>query len=267
MFFDGIVKPVLFSRVAAIAMVLSGCTILEDRDSCPSRLILDLTEVKECEGLDGSLALHVSMADTLVFDEFKLRNIPDTHAVALHTRGTALVAAFTPGDAVSEDGLTIREGLDCPALWTDFRAVDVDKNEVVARMGLHKNHCRLTMKFVKGGGSEDSPFSLTVTGKVDGYHPDGTPSEGPFRFTMKPDSKGEYHLNLPRQTDNSLMLEISSGGDTVRSFAIGEYLAESGYDWDALDLEDASMEIDYSLTTVTLRIEEWTKTLSFEVVI
>ena len=67
--------------------------------------------------------------------------------------------------------------------------------------------------------------------------------------------------------DNSLMLDLISERGGVRSFAIGNYLAESGYDWAEDDLEDITVTIDYAATSARFIIDRWSTTLHFETVI
>lgn len=53
----------------------------------------------------------------------------------------------------------------------------------------------------------------------------------------------------------------------LREFALGEYIIESGYDWSAPDLADIEIEVDYSKTDVVFKVEDWEKTVSFDVII
>ena len=63
------------------------------------------------------------------------------------------------------------------------------------------------------------------------------------------------------------MLDMISEDGGVRSFAIGNYLPVSGYDWNSNDLHDAAITIDYAATSVTFTIDKWSRTLQFETVI
>ena len=74
-------------------------------------------------------------------------------------------------------------------------------------------------------------------------------------------------MNVPRQKDNTLKLDIVSGDGAVRTFAIGNYIEASGYSWDSEDLKDIALEIDYSRTMLLFRIGAWEKYEQFEVVI
>ena len=53
----------------------------------------------------------------------------------------------------------------------------------------------------------------------------------------------------------------------LRTFPLGDYIVQGGYDWAAPDLPDLPMEIDYARTQVTFRLECWEKTVERNVVI
>ena len=66
--------------------------------------------------------------------------------------------------------------------------------------------------------------------------------------------------------DGSLLLEVDflDSGE-VRTFPVGEYILESGYDWSVPDLEDIDVEMDFSRSSLTFTVSKWKKTLSFEI--
>ena len=76
---------------------------------------------------------------------------------------------------------------------------------------------------------------------------------------------GRSVLRLPRQGDDSLLMHIVFSDRIVRTFALGSYIAASGYDWAALDLEDLTLNVDISLTSVTVSTDLWSKTEEMEV--
>jgi hypothetical protein len=53
----------------------------------------------------------------------------------------------------------------------------------------------------------------------------------------------------------------------VRTFALGSYIAAAGYDWTAPDLEDLTLQVDISLTSVTFSTDLWSKTEEIDVFI
>ena len=50
----------------------------------------------------------------------------------------------------------------------------------------------------------------------------------------------------------------------VRTFALGSYIAAAGYEWTVPDLEDLSLQVDISLTSVTISSDLWTQTEDVE---
>ena len=56
-------------------------------------------------------------------------------------------------------------------------------------------------------------------------------------------------------------------GELDRIFAIGEYILDSGYDWEAPDLGDITLEIDYVDGAARINIDQWSKTLYFSIAV
>ena len=90
-----------------------------------------------------------------------------------------------------------------------------------------------------------------MEGAYGGWQPDGSPAPGTFSSRLLPGADGRAVLRLPRQGDDSLLLHIVFSDQVVRTFALGSYIAASGYDWTAPDIEDLTLHVDISLTSVT----------------
>ncbi|MBQ2875254.1 MAG: hypothetical protein IJE85_08150, partial [Bacteroidales bacterium] len=78
---------------------------------------------------------------------------------------------------------------------------------------------------------------------------------------------GICSIVLPRQIDDSLVMELDNDTGILTRFALGEYIAESGYDWNAPDLEDIVIDLDFAVTHLTLVIQGWEKEYKYDVVI
>ena len=63
------------------------------------------------------------------------------------------------------------------------------------------------------------------------------------------------------------MLEVDDGVPHLKKFAIGEYLDQAGYDWTLPSLEDVTVVLDYSLTSVTIQIAGWDKEDVYNIVL
>ena len=85
-------------------------------------------------------------------------------------------------------------------------------------------------------------------------------------YAMHTDAEGMCQLALPRQTDDSLVLEVHDDTGVLRAFALGEYVAASGYDWDADDLKDITISLDYALTRIVIEVGDWREEYYFDVI-
>lgn len=186
--------------------------------------------------------------------------------------------------------IEIDEGRPCPSIWTCCEKVSARADRVTVPVRLHKNFCRIDIQVRDVDGAE-FPFKLRVRGNVNGYGLDGKPARGAFLCDAErsetesacsgTESDGDdsgtasestgyghgYAVTVPRQTDDSLTLEIVTGDGVAKSFAIGNYIASSGYDWTSADLKDICLEIDYARTVISFTIDKWTHSEQFEVVI
>ena len=71
---------------------------------------------------------------------------------------------------------------------------------------------------------------------------------------------------LPRQLPESeLWLDLTTPEGTVRSFALGNYMLDAGYDWTAPDLADLPLQLNLSLTAITLRMGMWETVIPLEI--
>ena len=251
--------------------LLLSCSVKEDREGCPCFLTLDLEAVETAglvkKGLD-SLVLAVSAGDGFyVEDGFDLREIVTEYELAVPKSKIDVVAACGTGLAeLSRRGVLIPEGNECPALYLFSDSFSALAGEMRRVVRLHKEYCMLTVSMKTSFNAVARPYRIRLEGNVAGCSMDGTPAEGLFNCFSSPSAGGLCHLNVPRQRDGSLRLEVYFlDSDEVRSFPVGEYILESGYDWTARDLEDVSVEMDFSRSSLTVSTSKWKKTLSFEI--
>lgn len=279
-----------------------GCSVKEDRDLCPCTLVLEFPG-EDAEKLQEGVTVCMrgysddvfSLCDTLLAGQPASGGAPD---------GVSYNYVVPKGDidlavAYSADGLAgelnssgkwieIDEGRPCPSIWTCCEKVSARADRVTVPVRLHKNFCRIDIQ-VRDVDGEEFPFKLRVRGNVNGYGLDGKPARGAFLCDAErsetegsgTESDGDdsgtasestgsghgYAVTVPRQTDDSLILEIVTDGGVAKSFAIGNYIAAGGYDWTSADLKDICLEIDYARTVISFTIDKWTHSEQFEVVI
>lgn len=244
--------------------MMAACSVKEDRGECPCTLVLDFTE------LDGEKIKSVNViavsADGFVlndcvgaeaFGEKYVRNVP---------HGLIQVSVWS-GDTrgVYGDNIVhIPYGMECPPVYLHSFIADTRGELCSEKVLLNKNYCGLTVMMADG---TYLPYSLTFKGGINGYNVSGQPSSGEFSCVAYPSDNGDSKALLPRQLDNSLILEVDDGVPHLKKFAIGEYLDQAGYDWTLPSLEDVTVVLDYSLTSVTIQIAGWDKEEVYNIVL
>ncbi|MBQ8170216.1 MAG: hypothetical protein IJZ98_05705 [Bacteroidales bacterium] len=245
------------------ALQWTGCSVKEYREACPCRLVLDLSEVDTA--VVRAADLYVSVPDGYVHadvieDEFIGKEY------VLDVPRTVLNVSISDGASsmISEDGLNIPLGEECPPVFMHSSVINADCEMWREVVRMRKNHCVIDM-YVKGEESYDA--RLTVKGGIDGYDALGRPQDGLFECGRYPDPEGRCRITVPRQKDDSLVLEIDDGSGVMKCFALGVYIESAGYDWTAPDLEDISMVLDFAVSHIALKIQGWEEEFVFDVII
>lgn len=254
--------PLLLSVIA-----LCGCSVWEDRTDCPCFLTVDCSGVDCWSMMDAGnrrLSWNVSHLDGEWCRAGDI--VLDTLAPAFELevpKDSLCVSASCGADLAPDGGVHVEEGAAFPRLY--FHSALVDASGATARdsVVLHREHAELFL-YIRNLMLEGAAYD--IEGSVAGCDNCGRPVQGRFLTRVHTDSRGFGSVVIPRQVDGSLRLNVTYAGELVRSLAIGEYIIQSGYDWNALDLEDISMVVEYYQTKVTIRIEQWKKTLTFTVV-
>lgn len=251
--------PSRFIWLFAAALLTTACSVKEDRSLCPCFLTLDFTDVDA--GMEMPVYLLVAAGDGFTLSD-TLDMTQTVKYLAEVPRGDVHVRAWTGADGMAPDGsLSISPGQECPKVYMHDSDVRTESESVTEVIHLRKNHCILTVR-TEG---DEFPFDMTVVGRVCGYSAEGIPVEGHFECGLEPDRNGVDDVVLPRQLDSSLELYLDAGGNNVKRFAVGEYIAASGYDWTAPDLEDVSVTVDYALTEISLAISGWEEVFTYDI--
>ncbi len=245
-----------------VSMILcAGCSVKENRNLCPCRLVLDFSEVDT--SVIKKAELNVT-ADGFAFtDEF---DVEEGRYRTVFVPRTRISAGLWSGDGglADEEGLHIPYGKDCPPVYFHVAEIDADCEIHTEKVMMRKNHCRLTINLERG---TSEAWKISLYGNVDGYGADGLPENGEFFHEPAMNEDGGYMLILPRQTDDSMVMELDDGSGVMKRFSLGEYIAQSGYDWHEPDLKDITIDIDVAFTRILLSIQGWDEVYKFDVVI
>lgn len=241
-----------------LSLLWTGCSLKENRQDCPASVYLDLSELEYSPVTvcipSEDIFVSVNLEDSVFFRFETKSRIP-----------VPISVFYGQGQCLAKDGaVQIPYGQEAPLLYTFYSVADLQEREVIMPVDLSKNHCILTLNFLSGSVPGISEF--TVTGDVNGYDPGGSVSDGRFKVEVSVDGLEDgASLVLPRQKDDSLILVASFEDRTLRTFALGEYISRSGYDWTAKNLEDLDVFIDLVHYEVFVTSSIWDEPKYFEI--
>lgn len=243
-----------FLRILLPLLLVPSCSIKENRAACPCGLALELTGLPVRPVVLNVTGEGYSWTEVVHGDTVLVLPVP---------RGDLAVSAVGGALAEGDGSVRIPAGEEAPPLYLFHAGVSTDAEQVILPVKLHKQFCTLELSF-RGPPGYGPPFEVVVEGFYGGWAPDGSPAPGPFSRRLLPGSNGRASLRLPRLGDDSLLMHIVFSDQVVRTFALGSYIAAAGYDWSAPDLEDLSLQVDISLTSVTISSDLWTRTEDIE---
>lgn len=253
----------LLLAMVFLGVSVCGC-IKEQRGRCPCCLWVDMAQV------DTSVApvarITVVGESGFVFDEQLDADRFEKGVLVMVPKGDCRVLVYSGEEGLAEPhkGLVIPYGSECPEVYMYAAEVDTDCEQSHKTVSLSKNYCRLSICV------EDAahfPFTLSVKGEVAGYGADGMPVKGQFFHNVETVGDDLWVMAVPRQRDNSMLLEVRDETEVLKTFALGEYISASGYDWHAADLQDITIGIDYTRTKLSIAVKGWDDVYEFDVVI
>ena len=261
----------LLVPVLLIIALSISCSVKEDRSGCPCVITVDLREALKKvppELLPLSISVYGSSKVAEDFTDSSL-----WQCSAPRDPLVIRVAAIDAGKAIlTDNGLQILEGNDCPSIYWSLDKINVPGEAITIVPRMRKDYCHLTVSFI-GIPPCSIPYAINFLGNVSGYDAGQNPVPGPFSYLCQEaeseilGKSGVYTVNLPRQKDASLRMDIISEGKILKSFAIGHYIESTGYDWTSDDLEDLDLEVNFAATTITLHTSAWTVVSYYEVMI
>ena len=252
---------------AAGVLAANGCTVLENRQSCPCYLDVDYLPLLAA-GLfgdgPGMVDVAVFMPGLSVRSTHPLASCPDVEEQEI-PRDTAQVVALV-GNRLPESfpvyGTEIRyePGNQMDSLYVHTGTVDCTGEESVCVLQPLKQFSTLTFTDEEDGAILRR-YNLVVRGTTCGLNAaDLSAIEGPYLYTVQEyDRSGGISVRIPRQTEGSLMLDFYDKETYQRLFTspIGLYLFDAGYDPAVPQLDDYSLRINFEEALVYLRIADW----------
>lgn len=248
--------PVLLPLIILFNISLSSCHLVkENRDHCPCRLEIRLTGTR---GDQSNIVVNTDMKS------WEYYATGDTVISVFVPRGKVSVIAWSGASEPVDGAFMGTAGSGFPPLYLCHCSLNADGEEVIAHANLRKQFCTLNIG-IDGPPGWGRPFGTTVRGSAYGMDIYGLPLEGPFNCNLG-DSTDTWSLRLPRQSPESpLLLDIVMADSVIRTFSLGSYLLESGFDWSSPDLPDLDLRLNLSVTTLTLHSPSWQSEVAMSV--
>lgn len=266
--------PYAFITLLAIPL-LASCSVKEDRDRCPAYLTVR-SDGHTGEPMDGRVLTYrlASEDEPLLeraegaFAEFassrgRIFKVPRRRRVDVTVLGS-LRRMFFQGAL-----LKIPAGDECDSLVCGSASIWIPGDLGELRVPLHRSYCNLRMDLV-GQADDPCPYYFLVLSGTDGLTLPGLdPHEGPFRVQRDTLVRNGFSVRIPRQADDALSVEVRLREDRslVTDMPVGAILAGMGYDWRKPDLDDIRLDIDFSQTTLTVSIADWSEAVTIRITI
>lgn len=249
-----------YLNVILLSLFLISC-VKENRNDCPCSLFLDFSSLDSVRF--GKV--YVDIRDDSSFeyrDTVCSEDYSSPYLVEVPQKDIYINVYCADNQKIGLPFVLNDDG-DFPQLWLYHSKTDARHDSLREVVVLHKNFCRISLN-VKSRESL-SACLFHIKSNLLGYDYKGNSVDGESVRSLNPDNNGSADFIVPRQKDNSLILNVLDGESVLRSFALGEYISASGYDWTNPDLEDISITLDLAHSVLNLYYGLWEKTFSFEI--
>jgi len=257
-----------------LALIAVACTVKEDRSYCPALCVV-YSDGYVADGCAGDLTYSVTSegrgnldAGTGALSNFTEKGnmvfeVPRNENVYVD------VFCGVYSMSMADSALRIPLGCSCDRIYSGHGHVLISGEGGEAGLPLHKDFVCLSVR-LKSDGLEELPFFLRIRGNVDGYVlPGGSPHRGEFDYRPPEEGKGCFKACIPRQTDDSLRLDICRTDDasTVESCALGKMISAMGFDWTRPDLRDLELTVKLAEVGFEIQIKAWEESGTINIII
>ena len=249
---DGIARCLVVLSVASFA----ACSVKEDRSACPSECEVFFCGPDQLTGKD--LEFGVWNSRSVLHDSFEYEG-PMQKRMYYVPRSPLVFFAGTCRAGTSAE-YRIAEGSQCDSLYTVSRAVRPYGEFCSDTLVLHKDFATVNLSIETAEPGWMDGYHLRIMGNTAAYSlKDAEPVAGTFRFMPRFNADACATFRVPRQVDDSLVLELLDAGseEVALSFGIGMMLKDKGYSWQSRDLEDIDIRLSLDSKDVHLDTLPW----------
>ena len=243
--------------------LLASCSVKEDRDECPCWLQIDLST---CSHFADRVSLKGWTSASPVFGVQVLsEDFSSAHEEEV-PRTMVSYCATSGLDASRNSGMSvvIPEGEQSDRLYAYRADVQAYGETAYDKVSLHKQYAAVAVKIGDGGNG----CSVHVRSRWNGLDLVSLkPLAGAFEFTPELTEEKVWYFRLPRQGDDSLVMEITDRSGNTYPYDLGDEIRRTGYDWSAVDLDDIMLGVDYASGKLTIEVIPWEEGLVYDEII
>lgn len=240
----------------ALFATLCSCSVKEDRTPCPCWLSLDLSG---CKQISNSFTISAQGLSPLFTESFSITDYPEFFEKEVK-KGMVTASVLCGYDNLFEkDGQVLSpEGSDALPVWGYMNSIDCTGEFARDSVILGRQSARIYLKIESVNGKA-YPYQLIAKSDVCGLQiKDLSPVKGKYAYTLTLDDESVCTFRLYRQTqDSKATISVLEDGKLIDTLPLYEWINATGYDWDAKDLKDIYIGMDYSKSNVTITVQDW----------
>lgn len=274
-------RVLLYCRVISAVLLISSCTVLEERSGCPCYLTMDFTKIDK--GIrEWQFWLFTPEGEIMFKDTIYRRSYSSPYTVQVPRDrqmqcllwGNARSATLLDETMSPATSILKKEGVLADSLYFFSDIVDTWKEDGWVSVEPRKEFATVDV-YMLGWAGIEYVVELIIECDTKGFYVDGDFYPGKVYTQMQFDNidnnYSHFSGRILRQPDTeniklSMLLKKKEIDGTIgnvivdKDIPIGKYLEENGYDMHNPVLEDIRMDIDYSNNDFRIKAEDWEAT-------
>lgn len=239
-----------------LSLLMSSCTVLEDRDECPCWLKVSYVDTEDVSEEVRYVISHEG--SVVVTGRETVASGPHMYVVPRDT--ISYSASFRiPEEHVVDHTYIIPEGqepTDFYAFCNDGIQISSDYGETLVRP--YKQHCNMLVRFMEDVSGRYQDMRCRVTSGTAGMDlVTLSPLSGRFAIDRHPSRDGQFSFRVPRQGTDDLSVTIEENGIVLIVYSLSDLLEGYSYDWSELSLKDVTVTLSLLTQEAVVELGDW----------
>lgn len=256
--------------MATVPLILSSCTVKEDRMPCPCYVDFDPQPGLQFKHHEPFIFVSVDQNNRKPELQTSLKwyeALEKTHNTSV-SKGYKSFSVIEGLNMSKIDGtkIIIPYGEQSDSLRCYTEIMNCFRETVVMPVDSTKHFATVTLRINDIEDPEDYPYVLRIRGDVNGfdYHA-MEPNWGKFYYEPKMNTRCEFKFRIPRQFENDGYLYIDLCDkenydirhDILATIKLNNLMDMMGYDWTRPCLQDIDIALTYAVAYIAITINDW----------